>query len=388
MPDINQESKQEEAAASPRQPKRVKIHTMPEKFYIEDTGGSSGKGTMWFVIILIAVIAAIGGGAYFAVQYFGDDTTDSAAINDSVVVGNSNEQTNTNAPVNEDSNVNDATNTLTNANQNLNSANQNLNTNGTLTNLFPNTNSTTNTVVNVNAIVSSRDSDFDGLTDIEETLYNTSITIPDTDGDNYADGQELTGGYDPNGVGSIESSSMVRRYTSDSQLYSILHPASWDINSDPQNATGMMFTTDGEFVEVIVESNPSGFSARDWYLKQSPGVSVSQIKTVTNWDGTLSGVKSVDGSVVYFVWNKNAYVINYNTNILSEANYKSTFEMMYGSFKIVTAPTTTNTNSNANTNSIFSVNTNTNSNTNSGTNSNVNTTTNTNVTSNTNLFPN
>ena len=385
MPEINQEN-QQEGAQPVRQPKKVKIHTMPEKFYVEDTGGSSGKGTMWFVIIVIVVIALIVGGAYFVVKQFGGDTNEATVTNDIMVGENINEQVNTNTVVNDvsNSNVNDATNTHTNANQNLN-------TNSSLINVLPNANSVTNSVLNVNSITSSRDSDFDGLTDIEETLFNTSISIADTDSDNYADGQELVGGYDPNGAGTIESSSMVRRYTSDSLLYSILHPATWDINNDPQNASGMMFTTDGEFIEVIVESNPSGFSARDWYIKQSPGVSVSQIATVTNWDGTLSGVKSVDGSVVYFVWNNSAYVINYNTNILSEANYKSTFEMMYRSFKIVTAPTTTNTNTtfSVNTNTVsvnINSNSNTNSNTNSGTAGNVNTTTNTNSSSNVNLF--
>ncbi|MFH1412685.1 MAG: hypothetical protein ABIG10_01505 [bacterium] len=48
------------------------------------------------------------------------------------------------------------------------------------------------------------DSDDDGLSDKEEIeFYNTNPLDPDTDGDTYLDGQEVRGGYNPNGSGNL-----------------------------------------------------------------------------------------------------------------------------------------------------------------------------------------
>lgn len=46
-------------------------------------------------------------------------------------------------------------------------------------------------------ISSAKDSDKDGLTDIEEIAYGTDPNNIDTDGDSYSDGVEIKSGYDP-----------------------------------------------------------------------------------------------------------------------------------------------------------------------------------------------
>ncbi len=49
-----------------------------------------------------------------------------------------------------------------------------------------------------------RDTDGDGLTDVEELyVYKTDSTKTDTDGDGFTDGQEVSNGYDPNGPGQL-----------------------------------------------------------------------------------------------------------------------------------------------------------------------------------------
>ncbi|MEA3450171.1 MAG: hypothetical protein U9Q85_04355 [Patescibacteria group bacterium] len=47
------------------------------------------------------------------------------------------------------------------------------------------------------------DSDNDGLGDVEEREYGTDINNSDTDGDGFLDGDEVDGGYDPLGEGSL-----------------------------------------------------------------------------------------------------------------------------------------------------------------------------------------
>ena len=48
------------------------------------------------------------------------------------------------------------------------------------------------------------DTDGDGLSDDMEFYYGTEVANPDTDGDGYLDGEEVLGGYNPNGEGLLE----------------------------------------------------------------------------------------------------------------------------------------------------------------------------------------
>ena len=49
-----------------------------------------------------------------------------------------------------------------------------------------------------------RDTDGDGLKDIDEVKYGTDSTVVDTDGDGFTDGEEVAGGYNPNGDGLLD----------------------------------------------------------------------------------------------------------------------------------------------------------------------------------------
>ena len=48
------------------------------------------------------------------------------------------------------------------------------------------------------------DTDGDGLTDHEESYWNTDPNNPDTDGDGYTDQEEVSNGYNPTGEGKLE----------------------------------------------------------------------------------------------------------------------------------------------------------------------------------------
>lgn len=49
------------------------------------------------------------------------------------------------------------------------------------------------------------DDDSDGANNLTEYLYNTSPLDPDTDRDGYFDGEEIEEGYNPNGIGRLDS---------------------------------------------------------------------------------------------------------------------------------------------------------------------------------------
>ena len=60
-------------------------------------------------------------------------------------------------------------------------------------------------------LTSTLDSDGDGLTDIEEILFQTNSSLPDTDNDGYIDGLELAKGYNPTGEGTLVAGKFSQR---------------------------------------------------------------------------------------------------------------------------------------------------------------------------------
>ena len=67
-----------------------------------------------------------------------------------------------------------------------------------------NTNANVNSSTNTNSFITGLpDSDNDGLTDHEESYYNTDPANPDSDGDGYLDSEEVQNGYNPLGSGKL-----------------------------------------------------------------------------------------------------------------------------------------------------------------------------------------
>lgn len=352
------------------------VYTMPARFYTADKGGGKKGGPLMIILILIVIVLLVGGGVFFLLQ-----KEKEPAVND-----NTNEVLVTNAE-NVNGNINGNLNQADinqNKNGNINQ-NKNLNTNSGVgnINLFPVINTNVNAGLNVNtAIPSSQDSDLDNLTDIEELLYGTDFQVADSDGDGYADGQEIVNNYSPKSSGKLENdTNLVRKYSNTELGYEMLYPKSWLASADPNDSQGVIFnTTTGEFIQISIQNNPDRLSVKDWYLIKSPGVDSFKIQTIYNWEKSLAGILSVDKFVAYYSRGDKVYLISYNTNIQSEANFKTTFEMMYKSFELISSTPGTNTNTNINTNTNGNMNTNSNSNTNT----NINTNTNTNTAGNTN----
>lgn len=61
-----------------------------------------------------------------------------------------------------------------------------------------------NTLPNSIVNTTKKDTDQDGLTDVDEQQkYHTNPNIKDTDGDGYNDGEEIKNSYNPNGPGKL-----------------------------------------------------------------------------------------------------------------------------------------------------------------------------------------
>lgn len=66
----------------------------------------------------------------------------------------------------------------------------------------------TSTQLNQAVTDPNKDSDNDGLTNVDEEKYGTNPTNPDTDGDGYKDGAEVASGYNPLGSGKMTAAQL------------------------------------------------------------------------------------------------------------------------------------------------------------------------------------
>ncbi len=179
----------------------------------------------------------------------------------------------------------------------------------------------------------SLDTDNDGLTDVEESLFSTDINKTDTDEDSYPDTLELINLYNPAGLApqKIEETNLVKIYNNQIFKYFIFYPTSWSARALDATEREVLFTsTTGEFVQVIVDDNINRQPLLDWYLAEAPGAIYSEIST----KGGLRGIQSSDGLNTYFASRDKIYVISYNVGVKTELNYKTTFLMMVKSFKL------------------------------------------------------
>jgi len=189
------------------------------------------------------------------------------------------------------------------------------------------------------AIPSSLDTDNDGLTDTEETLYGTDPKNPDTDGDGVPDGREVlefSNPKSPETGAKLSLSGLVNSYNNENFNYSLFYPALWLVRAVPETANQeiLIVTNTGELFNILVEENPENLELIDWYKIKAPDVSPELLKTET-----ISGKSclwSPDRLTVYLKGEKKVYILSYNPGTEEKINFKTTFEMMIRNFSILT----------------------------------------------------
>lgn len=229
---------------------------------------------------------------------------------------------------------------LVNGNVNSNAnANTNLNTNSS-------TNANANTNSNVGSpLPSSKDTDADGLTDVEEAAFGTDASNPDSDSDTFIDGKQIRSdntivgevylGYNPKGEGTLEAAtSLVRRVENSTKVYSVLVPTKWTATADAQG--GVLVTPDtqtGEFFQVQAATNASRLTPQQWYQQNNPAANVASLGTIAV--NGLEGIISEDSSTVYLFKDTSAYSIQYGTGSVTQANFRTIFDVIVRNFKLV-----------------------------------------------------
>lgn len=174
-----------------------------------------------------------------------------------------------------------------------------------------------------------RDADRDGLTDVEEVLYGTDRSKPDTDLDGYLDSEELKAGYSPLLVGkTLADDAAVKTYTGTD--FSVIYPALWrvDIPEGEQTQVNFISPTTSDFIEIVVYPRVIT-SLERWYQEQiasGVGGTIPKTELYNSWQM----MRSADQLSVYLKSPQTnaVYTLTYNPGQETELHFAATFAAM------------------------------------------------------------
>lgn len=183
------------------------------------------------------------------------------------------------------------------------------------------------------------DSDSDGLTDIEEPLYGTDPRSPDADLDGFLDGNEVYHLYNPAARSPVRllDSGLVKSFAAPAG-WSVSVPSSWIIGLDiPDGSQATVTTGRGEVMILKIENNATGASLPDWYAARVSGENASSVRPFVT-KGGLQGVIAPDRLEALFAWGSKVFTVKYILGGEQFINFRTTFEMMLNSLKLVGVP--------------------------------------------------
>lgn len=333
--DIEQVPSQDQAPVQGPPPIQDAVYVMPEHFHPSPNKKSSNKPLVIALIILVLMVMA-------TATYFFYDMWQKNNNQPSVA-------TNSNINQNEGNiNVNDeATNVLDNLNL-ATTTNDGAPTSTTPTSTTPNDNPPPQISTSTPPQLSS-DSDNDGLTDAEESVIGSSPINPDTDGDTYFDGAEISNNYNPLVASTTEEgriflaafiTTVNTNFPKDN--FKTITIKNWVQNLVPVTSQAMITIDTGEIIKISAKDNPAKLSGANWYAQTNnvPLVVLNQLKTIAA--GTLSGVFSMNGLEAYIAdpVKSKIYTFEYIMDASAPMRYPSIFAMMIRNFVPVSGSAT------------------------------------------------
>ncbi len=189
------------------------------------------------------------------------------------------------------------------------------------------------TEYSVTPLLSTLDSDADGLTDKEEELFTSDPKMPDTDKDGYPDGMEVLNFYSPVSTSTLLKDNLVSTYIDSDNRISFLYPTNWVVEVSAIDNTITIKTDEEDFIRITAQSNPSRLTVRQWYLSLVPNIPPG--KLIEEQVGEYKGVKSVDNSTFYLAVDDKIYLFTYAAGLKNRVDYLTTWQMIYKSFKVI-----------------------------------------------------
>lgn len=181
----------------------------------------------------------------------------------------------------------------------------------------------------------SKDSDSDGLTDIEERMYGTDYRNPDSDGDTFLDGNEVFHRYDPNGLSpsTLLDTGAVKLFSDTTLPFTVFYPTSWKSSIATATSTVTFKTPNLASVTVTWGTKDADLTVEDWVLKNVKGADITTLKASYTKEGYYT-LRSKDDLVAYLDLGTTVYTMTYDLSTSTEISYIQTFAMMVNSFHV------------------------------------------------------
>ncbi len=332
--------------------KKIIVHTMPKRFISAHSSSRKNK-SMGFIILIggaIVLVAALAFLYYYITELNQDLSVELNDDKDLVI--NEVKQDQETKKISEDIEKKQSDQKQSLANQdkdtknNINIPKPNISTTSgetrevvttpiidskpTTTKIIINTISTSTKPIIKEAI----DSDKDGLADMEEVLFNSSINSLDSDEDGYSDLSEVLNLYNPAGSGKIMVNPNIEKYINGKYNYSLYYFDVWPIDTIGGEDSIIFKISNNQFIQIIIQPNTKKLPIKEWY-KEQVGVNVIKGNQIVNKKG-WEGVRSVDELVVYLTKpdDENIYILSYNLGVSNMLDYKNIFQMIINSFEI------------------------------------------------------
>ncbi len=180
-------------------------------------------------------------------------------------------------------------------------------------------------------VVPGKDSDSDGLTDLEENLlYKTNPNLPDSDADGFLDGNEVFHRYNPSGTapGTLLDAGAVRLF--DANGIQLSFPVPWQTSS-PSDQKQSFESTTGETIQLtlfpVLDDTQQQTFINTWILEKGGQEQIIKTLSKGGYDLYLTQDKLhalivFDSKIAEFV-----YDFGYKTTM----DYLQTFQMMLNS---------------------------------------------------------
>ena len=192
--------------------------------------------------------------------------------------------------------------------------------------------------------VLTKDSDYDGLTDVEEVVWGTNPDNLDTDNDSYLDGKELVSLYSPLGVDkTLKDEDAADTFIDETYGYSFIYPNEFNLIRVDEQEGNLIIQSEAteEFFNILILDNETEFDdVMEWYLFDKPNITESDIeanKQKTELGGE-DAIRTEDGLNIYSLVDGKIFLISYSPSMSNELNFVATFNMMLNSFEFFENP--------------------------------------------------
>lgn len=177
-----------------------------------------------------------------------------------------------------------------------------------------------------------KDTDSDGLTDVEELLYGTNFRDPDSDEDTFLDGNEVFHRYHPLGTApaTLLDTGAVKVFADTAYPYTLYYPSTWTV-ALVRDSLGVTFQSARQARITVAWEEKDETETLDDILRGTVTASErSNMKEVLTKEGYY-GLTSADDRTAYLDVGTAMVTLTYDLGGKAQIEYLQTFQMMVNS---------------------------------------------------------